>query len=513
MPGQPLSAENYSAREELLSSDLMRQQLLASREVQDMAGSSARSDDARDGSDPQNGQGAPISGADVLPKLTAIAASFNMTLAFGQAFQYDSGVSGVAAGADDSPYKVHRWPSQTVVFATPDGTNPRIDLVVAVVGPEAVDVQSRNVLTDPVLRTVAPAQVAKTNNPKSTISVVTGTPAASPTAPAVPAGALALFEVMVPAAAANSGAFRVCRRLWRRPAYYTSSAHGILYGAVPTWAGATGAAAAEAAAVGIAFLGINRVVIDGEVISWSAGVDAVLSPSTILPLIVQDTGANPFGSAAPATNDKPYYLYACGGRNLPQGRSDGSTNPGVLQPICVVESTVAPTKDGRPSSAITTPRGSTQAGALYIGIGFVVKNTTFRKSCRISGDWVFAGSGQETISGALAMAGFNEDNPRTLHATNATLQNLASSPAPSDRAIVRVFGSYTGDVDLYVGHEKSGTAVYPRVALALRTGLQQTLSDEAEMDAQAVYAGPSANLGTGNARIFAVAFNMRVPRL
>lgn len=81
-----------------------------------------------------------------------------------------------------------------------DATNPRIDLLVA--APATIDDETASVqIKDPVTGVVAPQSLTTRRRFISTITYIAGTPAASPVAPAVPAGAQALAEVNVPATA------------------------------------------------------------------------------------------------------------------------------------------------------------------------------------------------------------------------------------------------------------------------------------------------------------------------
>ncbi len=87
--------------------------------------------------------------------------------------------------------------------------------------------------------------------------------------------------------------------------------------------------------------------------------------------VFADASNNPFGSSAGAS-DKPYYIFAVGGRHAPQGAFGGG--PGFGVPFALVESLTPPNMGtGKPTSAITTPRGTTTIdGAVYCGLGFVV---------------------------------------------------------------------------------------------------------------------------------------------
>jgi hypothetical protein len=513
MPGVPFSRTNWSTREEVLTSDLNRLQILEARDLLDVLGDEGRTDDSRDGSNPQNGQGTRVDGSDRLPTLTS-AAAFTMDLGFGQAFWNDGGVTDITSGAEDSQFKVVRWAAQNVPFTTPNAGLPRIDLVVATPALVLTDSASRNIIVDPVARAIAAQNVMKSANPLATIAVVAGTAAAQPVAPAVPAGALALFEVYVPAAAADSTTFKLSRRVQRRSVSVVGTYHGILRNCVPIWDDSVDeTATASAIAIDGAATNLSRVLIDGEVISFR-GLDLA---SATIPGVVADAGANsPFAAAAPADNDKVYYLYLCGGRNLPQGSLDGSAR---FQPAVVVESLVAPNRDGRPSANITTPRGTTQAGALYIGVGYVVKNSTRRKACYVQGDWVYAMTGGPQAS-------FNDSVERVaaLHGTNRTAHALNTRPALATVALVTALVAENGTAStpgyFYLGRSNpaSATALYPEALMTVQSGVN-FYPTKVEFftrpnSSNQIFAGPVVQLGSFfSFTLQARAWNMAVPRL
>src|SRR6185437_14463395 len=360
MGGSGISREKFNTREEFITSDLNRLQSLASRDAQNIL-ADADADDS----------GTPITALSGPCSLAGIAGQYNMALSAAQAFCWNPSDSGLTA--DDSPYEIARWAAQNLLFANPNGSNPRIDLVVVTPAMVDTDSQSRTILTDPVARTTTPQNVFKTTNPLCVPQVVTGTAAANPTPPAVPGGAFAFAEVWVPAAAPDSTTFTVLPRMWRRAPFPMGTMNGIVDGMRLSWDLTIDPNSASAAMfVGGGPDGItiarHRMLIDGELLD----APAVATPQ-------QDAGGqNPFGSAASAGWNRPYYVYAVGGRHCPQAALVGATP----SPIAIVESTVPPNADGHPSATITTPRGTTTTlGAVYIGIGFVVAGTTRRLAC------------------------------------------------------------------------------------------------------------------------------------
>lgn len=384
MSGVTKSFEKLNAREVLVSSDIMRLQTLASRDDQDLQGAMARSIDSSPTNPTGPGSllqilGSPISGLDVVPTFTA-ASGYTATLGAGAGFLYDPGLAGLSA--DDSAYLVARWSSQTITFTTPSGANPRIDLVVATPAMVDTDSQSRNILVDPVARTITPQNVFKTTNPVATVAVIAGTPASSPVPPAVPAGSLGVMYVWVPASAPSAANFAQARAAWRRAPYPFAAMSGIIAGMGLKW---DLTADPTAASAGMIAKGFHRICIDGEVMEFYANIDSTAGGFT------PDTANNPFGVAA-GTSDKPYFLYACGGRHNPMPSLN--TSDGILSPVTIVESLTPPNlATGKPSAALTTPVGSVLDGAVYVGLGFLVAGATRRRACMMIGDMTYFGGG------------------------------------------------------------------------------------------------------------------------
>jgi hypothetical protein len=399
------SKEIFNYREEVISSDLQRALALASRDLQDVIADQGRASD--EGSLSSSFRGARINGYDFLATVQTVPTVQSLTIGFGQAY-----MQGTTGDADNSYYDVLRWPQQDVTFAAPDPTDPRIDLVVATPGLENTDNVSRNILTDPTLRTIAATAVSKTQNPLAVLTVVTGTPAGSPVPPAVPAGALALLEVYIPAGVSGTDSvnYSLARRLWRRAVYPGSTLHGILTGCLIQWTDvdeATGATMVLPSSSGT-----QRVAIEGEIIEWNANPPAFFE-DTINPRV-----------AAPATSDAPFYVYLCGGRVNPQASFPGGN------PLVAIRSLTSPDSYGRPLASLGTPRGTVAPtdGALYIGMGFTVMGGTNIKPCVIVGDWIFAR--YSNTANNLTLLGFNEPSI-TLLDTGAVDFDFASRPGVS----------------------------------------------------------------------------------
>jgi len=513
MAGTPFSLELFNAREEVLSSDVNRAQRLGSRELQDFIALAGADDESRRTADPQEGIPLPVSFATTPPDFVSRSA-FTMTIGQGQAFLFDNSVGPVNGPQDDSPYRVVRWFSQALSFVTPDVGNPRVDLVVATPASVSTDSATRFVIQDPVARTVAPATVNKSQNPVASLQVIAGTPDPQPVAPAVPAGAIALCEVYVPAGAANSTAFKVSRRIWRSGISVGATAHGILNGCLPTWIVGDESTTPSSLSIVSGAGKLNRAIINGELITF-AGLSSI---GATLPGVVADAGTNsPYDSAAPATQDKVYYLYLCGGRSMPQGR----LSSGALQPACVVESLVPPTADGRPSAVITTPRGTTQEGALYIGCGYVVMNSTRRKPCYISGDWIYAMTGQLAPSGGRTLAGFNDvdDRAPSLSGSARSAHTLHTKPNLASAGLINalVVSDGSGQVIFTVGQAVGTSSTSGEQYIWVPQLPSQTVHQKFEWVAMPSSSGIlQAGPVFGTASFFflwARAWNMHVPRL
>lgn len=416
MAGNGFSREVFNTREEVVSQDLIRLQALASRDVQDMEGARSRGWDAFSaGGNPPTGtsdlltaNGSPISAVGKAPTLT-FSSGFDMTLGAGDGFLFSS--TGVTV--DDSPYQVLRWPTQTVSFSTPNGANPRIDVVYATIASVATDAAVRNILVDPNARTVAAQSVNKTVNPLSTIGVQAGTPAGTPTIPAVPADSLPLFYVWVPAAAPTAGTFGPCRASWRRATYPLTGMSCVISGMGMKWDLTTDPTTTSSPVV---IRGFHRLIIDGEVMEFWCNFDS----TSTNPMVTVDSGANPFGSAAPAGNARPYYFYAVGGRNSPF--TSHNSFDGVLAPIRIVESTVAPNRMTNRASAAMTVAGVTvpTEATCYIGIGFVESSTTNRVALIMTNDFTLSPTSLENLTVTTSGGGLFKLGPAASAPATAT---------------------------------------------------------------------------------------------
>ena len=319
--------------------------------------------------------GAPISGLDVMPTF-ASASAFSVTIGAGSGYLNTS----VGIGAGESTYRTILWGSQGATHTTPHATLDRIDAI-----------------------TVTPAAFGTA----SVLAVVTGTPAATPLAPANPSGSGVLFYVLIPAAAADSTHFRACRGLWRRVGYPWSGMSAIISGAELSWdytadPSTTSADIYFGAPDLTGTISVNRLLIDGELIEW-VGAGEALNGNTIVP----DSTANPFGTTASSSFDTPYYIYAVGGRHNPMPSSPTSSDL-LLNPVTIVESLIAPNpRTGKPTGNLTVNGVTvTPNGAVYIGIGFVVQGTTRRRACVMDAEMTYGLNPVQLIVHTFTTSGY-----------------------------------------------------------------------------------------------------------
>ena len=398
----------FNTREQILSSDINRVQTLDNRETMDWSKDNNRGDSERAaGSDGDTTLVQPGGATNRFQRVPVWGPNTgNMTSNVGEGEMH---IQGTGTG-DESTYKVLRWIAEIITLAPSDPADPRIDLVVATVGEQSTDASSRTILVDPVTRVTAPAMVNKTKNPKATLAVLTGTPAAVPVPPIPSATQFVLFEVFVPATITNAAAADATRPVPAGNVRLESAMHGIIQG-LDFFPG-LGDDFLVPDPLGTDFrdAGLCRVIINGELITFKGGHQFPANAK----MLFTDILADPFAGAAPAANDKVYYMYAVGGRSMPDsfggsfggGSSVPDVPPDKFFSIRIVESITQPQADGRPSAVIGLPGGgTTQEGALYIGVGYVIQGTTRRKRVQWIGDQVWAKDGQKgtgTVSGDQA---------------------------------------------------------------------------------------------------------------
>lgn len=127
--------------------------------------------------------------------LVTVSAGLTMSIAAGVGW-YDDEAESDAYAPVVKPIVVPV--AVTTTLAAHDATNPRIDLICLAPGTTEEDSQSRNVI-DPTSGSVSAQSVDKKVRNFYMLSVTTGTPAASPSAPSTPSGYIAIAQVRVPA--------------------------------------------------------------------------------------------------------------------------------------------------------------------------------------------------------------------------------------------------------------------------------------------------------------------------
>lgn len=254
-----------------------------------------------------------------------------------------------AAGVDSSQYQLARNAvAQNLVVAAADPGNPRVDVVHGTPISTDSDSTIRNVLALPS-RVVTPTLIFKTRDADVTLAVTTGVAAASPLTPAIPAGAIPLWYVFVPAAFAGpiTDDELADGRIQFNPAAWAAN-HGRVDGLYPTPVGLTtnitfrtGAAAMNGALGQLT----DDVTLDANDLFAAAG-------------------------GGPVAGDTEYHLYTVikGGPSYPVAKT--------LEMIFGVR-TDAPDPDGRPSGFLYSYRPlqgihdewvhTTQPQALYLG--------------------------------------------------------------------------------------------------------------------------------------------------
>lgn len=147
-------------------------------------------------------QGVPLSGfpRDTLGRdhcIVSATSDLGFSVSTGWGFQFDSAAA-VAPFGQNRFLPIVRAQAYTGTLGAHDATNPRIDKVcirAATIGDESA---SRNV-KNPSTGVVSSTSVDQRLRLTSEVLVVAGTPAASPTSPATPAGYVAIGEALVPA--------------------------------------------------------------------------------------------------------------------------------------------------------------------------------------------------------------------------------------------------------------------------------------------------------------------------
>jgi hypothetical protein len=349
---------------------------------------------------------------------------------------------------------------------------------------------------DPVARTVAPANVYKTTNPVATLSVVAGTAAAAPVAPAVPAGALALFEVYVPPLASDSTAFLPVRRAWRQIEFPGTSQHGIVKGGVPVLnTTATPALVSLAAAPS----SVHRIVIDGELLSFGGMFINPAQPDSI----------NPPVASGHANFDAPAYLYLCGGRNQPL-LNYSSLVPGVYSPlpVALIISLTPPDALGFPTASLATAtptRTFPRAACCYVGLCFCAAGATTNVPAFYAGDFIYSAKTVPTAN----LKGFLLPG---LGATNAfAAYTFAGQPAVSDVVDLSVaYATVPADQGIF---STSSTSAGQFARFLFTNDIGYSVGNKLAINANPFQIYIMSAGGNGTMYVVPAGYNMNVPRL
>jgi len=493
----------FNSREQVLSSDLNRLQTLASRELQDVLRNGCKGDSFTDSTPGNEGMPAgnnlaasDVDRADNLGGITGASDGFDVTMTAGQVF-----ATIPAATTEESSYSVVRWPSGSTFTLSPDSSQVLIYLIYAAPNMFQEDTQSRNILTDPVARTVAPANVQKTSNPTVTTSgnlaYVMGN-AGDTEPPAVPAGCVPLWEVITYNTDTSAAQYRFIPRIWKRVQSF-GTCHAVLQNCKPLWPVGLESVSNEP------YLDrelVHKAIIDGEVIVDASGLANII--------VEPDTNGNPLTQTIATTFDRPVYLYLCGGRHAPQNgiATSRATASGAVGPLRLVASINGPGAGNRAGQSlgikgVTIPRSAT----LYVGCGFIAKDTHNYKSCIIDGDWVYA------ITAPSGMyAGCLYEAPVT--GASGTL-NLLGSPSSSTMAdlVLQVNDTAQSMVTIVVSNAVAYTNAF--ATLMARTVAANSVAfarGKSALSALWSYSY-SGGYSTTTVTLSAAGFNMNVPRI
>lgn len=498
MPSTTFSLVKFNAREQAISTDLNRAQKLTSRDAQDVLKNGARRDSftTQLGVPRAGATGEVVDRADDLGTISGAAGSFNITLSAGQAF-----MEIVTADPDASTFCPVRWAGQVVASIVPDAATHRVDLIVALTQMVDTDLSSRNILVDPVARTVAPANVWKTSNPLAALAVIPGVPG-DYAPPAVPAGTIALWEVVTLNTDTEAADYRFIPRLWRR-IESLGSCHGILENCTPE-----SSVHLEAAAIDPPYListKVHRAVIDGEVVCAVPSANIVAD---------YDSSADPLSAGVDAAKDVPCYLYLCGGRHAPQNGlasfTGGAATPSYSA-LRLVASLTVPLRNRATSDLVVAGVTIPKEGTLYCGVWFIAKGGHLYKSCAIDGDWIHAATTCESGAGnGPLIAAFTEatvvgaNQAVDIHPpASSTMCNLALQAvdtAGSTTVLLGTSGAFNANLAVMWGRVE----VLNQAFLALRTGVKIPTAGHF------IYSGGAA---TTTVRLCATAYNMNVPRI
>lgn len=300
----------FNSLEEILSTDLNRVGGLAGKAVMDSLLALIGGIDVT----------APVPSVVRRGLLATPGGGLSTNISAGELMQFVAG-----AVADQSLLKLGAILAQVnVVHAAADPVNPRIDRISVTINTLDTDLSSRLELVLPA-RTVQSVNVNKTRNPNLVFTVTTGTPGANPVAPATPAGSTALWDVYIPANAANTIDNNYMDLRKRFSSFALLTAHLVERGLL----------ASTATGVGLTSLTISA----GR--AWANGGLLEMTADQSL------TQAQLSNNGASAANSTEYHVYA-----IVKGSGD-PVGKNITDGVVFVTSSVAPGIDGRPSSPVT----------------------------------------------------------------------------------------------------------------------------------------------------------------
>jgi hypothetical protein len=351
----------------------------------------------------------------------SISAGLTLAIANGEAMIYDS-----AALAPDSLYRIARVDGtvaglpnpRTVTLSAADATNPRIDAIT--VSPATGSMAGESIavqIKDAITRLVASQTKTVRTRPSATLNVVTGTPGATPAAPATPAGQILLAYAYVPALAVTP-TFISDERTFLTPSNLKNM-HGVGQGCALKWASNT-----------TLTVRAGTLWLQGEPLKNTA--DATFTWTNRL------TTETNVGTAAGWR-----YVYAY--RKHSVQAAAGSA------PFDVIVSLTAPSADGTPSAAFTAATANNPLGAglqaecIFLG--------SFYFTSAVIAQFVRVGSKVMLTTNFTAQQILNNGTFSTQNSANGSTSVTfdLSTFAPATAALIDV------DVNVYLNTQPGGS--------------------------------------------------------
>ena len=250
-----------------------------------------------------------------------LGAGLNVILEVGSFLRYDTG----SIPTDGSAYRLGVLRAEATLLMTADPALPRVARISIAEVSQDTDSTNRDIF-DPATQTFVSTPVPKTRRASSAVTITLGTPATNPLPPATPAGQVVLWDVYIAAAAVGLNASHLmdARVPFSLEAFRARTAREGLIPYVVNAGGTT--------------LGVRPGQLQGR------GV--VSSLDVFRTLVVAGSDLLMGGALAANTT---YYVYAVArGNDSPMGTT-------VVARLAFILSTLVPTADGSPPSAITYP--------------------------------------------------------------------------------------------------------------------------------------------------------------